>query len=1672
MSDRSAIPSFMGCFRRTNNAWRLHQNLENGPKQFLRTVKQNFPPVIPTYLTTPASSNILPPVTTSGQELPFGELAWEDFEKLCLRLARAESDIEHCQLYGTRGQDQFGIDIYARLRNAKGYVVYQCKRVENFGPADIKDAVKKFLSGEWAQKASTLVLCTSESLVPRTRANELEKQTRELKDKGVSLIPWDADQLSLMLKDYPKIVHDFFGKPWVERFCGQEAVSALRNRLDALQVTEFRQKLGRFYTHVFNINDPGIETGSSTDIRLLPVDRRFILPDVELRQSVPVSLASADVPAAQDTAEQFQRISPISFEKPFSNLTSHSRKTSTTIVQRSSVDRWLANAENSIVLGAPGSGKSTLLRFLIIDLLKEEPQLGILAEKWGNYLPVWVPFPAWTEKIRHQPECSLADLLMTYLRGWCEERLWPLLAQALEDERLLLVVDGLDEWSDEASAKQAVDKLQVFIAQRALPAIVASRPHGFAKLGWQKTGWQTAHLAGLTSDQQKEFAKVWFTHRALVLNQPATQAPLIADQEAESFISELAENANLRELATIPLLLGIFIYFRFRNSRLPQNRFEAYERMVEQLISEHPSNRQRAAQITDRSNELNTVEIRDILGMLAFELQSNETSGVIDKDRAQNLVKHYLEDAEYGLGLEHSRAVTLSRGFLEIGQNTLGVLVERTSIDLGFFHRTFQEHLAAYWISRMPSSKQLELVKDACANPQWREVILALCYMTHRLEDVKALVEAIIFCRSSTPQANRYPIQQLLAEIAFGNFNCPTLLARQLAREIFEEIELGSWMSHRASLLRHALSGLRTTTLRDIVRAKVRGWLPCYRSRMRLLDALSAWELSSKLKDCFFRNLHDEELSNRRAAAAGIVRVGSANESIGERLARLAASSVDREPRVASIEALFKGWPAHPGLTKILDQARLSNSPELRLIGVLGRIWIQIHTEDDLDELLRLSRTVSLYRSEDIVSGLISGWPASLKVKLACFDALEHKVPGDGLMDPGFAEEVLVRGFPRDDEVADALIERAAREGGSFLISFFRSSSFLVSNFKGHPKLSKVIDERFVAGQAAYNYRESWRLAEVSASDTAKSYLVNELRSGPIQWPAKILLETWGMTDPAVAAELIAIADGPSNEASMIANLIPRIVGDKSLAQKRLLQLLQDPLANDVRSILKGLKLLGATEQDSEVLSIILRQIETRGEPFREEIIGHLIGNYCSDSRVRKIAIEELRNRRHTVEVIASVYPNDEGMAADIFDMAAPLPASLRLSVVSDPSIVTADSAFALEVLSKWDADSDEEVKTEASIRYYALKRSTEVGMEAELTKLRTTLSALGFDYEERRQAAFAGLVGLRRIDVIKECEAEGSGLLGSGLHPNLSLVKCILQNWNLLKEQLGENFLQELFGFESDRLQLWSGFCPMLSEYESPRAELLDLLSMHSERKSTVEILQFLSKLRSHRWLFLEYLLEAVYPSETRDPGLRAIIAAEMLGEHFAGDAEVYAKLGAKIYENPRPWFFIAKGAIMIALCEGWPNSDLVDRVLNEVRSAGPSVQLTIGVWTLLCAKGSTEGVARSFEHILHNYTDPNSAWDPHWARPIIRRLRADPDLFQQLESRLKTSPTQTEKVTIAKMLAAAKGASADLKCWATDEIEWQYNGGSSPEIGADLLVGEFRPVAHALLEILSTEP
>lgn len=168
------------------------------------------------------------PVETNLQELPYDKLIWENFEKLCLRLAQQECEIEDCRQYGVQGDAQEGIDIYAKKESAEKYTVYQCKKVQNFGPQKIINAINTFLEGGWVYNTEKFVLCTQERLNIKKREDEIIAQRKILNEKNISLKTWDKHGLDSELKKYPQLINDFFGEQWVRAFCGDEAVNNIK----------------------------------------------------------------------------------------------------------------------------------------------------------------------------------------------------------------------------------------------------------------------------------------------------------------------------------------------------------------------------------------------------------------------------------------------------------------------------------------------------------------------------------------------------------------------------------------------------------------------------------------------------------------------------------------------------------------------------------------------------------------------------------------------------------------------------------------------------------------------------------------------------------------------------------------------------------------------------------------------------------------------------------------------------------------------------------------------------------------------------------------------------------------------------------------------------------------------------------------------------------------------------------------------------------------------------------------------------------------------------------------------------------------------------------------------------------------------------------------------------
>jgi hypothetical protein len=183
----------------------------------------------PELLEPPRGGFPLGPVATAEQLLPFGKLAWENFERLCLRLARVSGEeLRRARLYGEGGQLQYGIDFYAALPSGR-YASYQCKRIENVAPSDIKAAVDEFTKRpRWSRVSDRFVFCTSDRAVRSQLSDAIETQRQRLakRVKPIEFEVWDAEELSLMLREHKELVGDFFGPEWSAAFFGTALESA------------------------------------------------------------------------------------------------------------------------------------------------------------------------------------------------------------------------------------------------------------------------------------------------------------------------------------------------------------------------------------------------------------------------------------------------------------------------------------------------------------------------------------------------------------------------------------------------------------------------------------------------------------------------------------------------------------------------------------------------------------------------------------------------------------------------------------------------------------------------------------------------------------------------------------------------------------------------------------------------------------------------------------------------------------------------------------------------------------------------------------------------------------------------------------------------------------------------------------------------------------------------------------------------------------------------------------------------------------------------------------------------------------------------------------------------------------------------------------------------------
>lgn len=1616
---------------------------------------------VPGILNPPNAVPDRPPTRTRHQLLPFEDLTWENFERLCLRLVAIQADVEHCARFGVAGEAQAGIDIFAR-RSDGSYHCLQAKRHREFGAAKLTAAVDLFLQGEWARNSTEFCLAVQTRLGSAAVQREIERQAGQLAARGIAFQVLDGEDLTARLRELPTIIDDFFGRAWVEAIAGAEVAARLGARLDGVEFARVRDQLARYYDAHFQTIDPGSFGSASGDSAqpALTLLERFTKPDILIREPAPVSERTDHVSGLDDmSATRADASQPTALSDTTRATGSSERSRS----RRLPLSEWLAVENRLAILGDAGSGKSTVLRAIALDLLGDQSRFPELADRFGRHLPVHVSFARWaTETARDGGQVGIKEIVRRSLQPMFTAPIVDLLDRAIDERRILLLVDGLDEWSAEQAARTTLSNIVTMVEANDIPVVVSGRPRGIETIGPLPPPWRRGMIAPLSTSQQSRIAGTWFERHA-----PAdgtTESSSVSTLRTQRFMAELARDPGLGALAGTPLLLVGLVTLSLRGQILPRTKSDVYDQLIRILLEVHPVRRATASGDTvDRFQYArDPLQRRAAIARLAFETRLGPGDATLPEGLAWSIVRDHLA-ATSGCGMPPSEAAAAAAEILSVNAETQGLIVEKGPGEVGFVHASFEEYLAAEHIAGWPFADTIEFVRARSGEARWRNVLADLMAGLPRRDEFDRLVTVIE--ESSGDEVAKLQRAGLLGEIAFTAVSRSPATTRRLAMDALERVEGSDWAPERRDALRTVLRGINEPAFATEIHRRLQDWLPARASyRSSLMSELGYWQVTPALSRTLWRGLHDEDRGVQRAAAAAYARALGSSHDARSKLLRGLADARSLTASISMLEALVLGWPNDPETKVAVEDAVLSASPELRLVGFLGRAEAGSKCDEGRMEALRGQQFWSdlSYPHRELAGAmLLKHWPDE-DALLA--DALAR---ADGDFDSPWEMELAFR------YVLNASTDRA--EVRSF-VKRQLGEKFPFNVMHGGRVWSQVgtfalVDPGIRAAARDYWADPQHRLigmrkladyAETARDDDLVDIVLEVLRGDKgidRYWALDALLRGWGTDHPTVRPVLDELAALPDERLADIVALLPRVIKDEAHARERILSI---AASNGVRRDMIGIGLerLGCDHTDDEAVRAILGEQTATAPVF--DPVPVLFRSFARHPEVRSLALRRLGVPEAPLAAVAEGYGDDPEIADALLRAATPLPTDLRSQVVEFAAAGSTGT-----VLEKVLADATREADPDLRVRMMTLHLRALTEPEAIASAKRTLLAearAVGIDHDARRSAALAGLITLGDVADLVGMQGYNGPLklqAGGPLDRVPSLERLICERFGLLTAAFGEE-LWDRFERTSENNRL----AEVLATAPPASPEARDaFLRMAEDGKMplTTTALRSLAAERPRSTLLLERCREALERgSSTNDrPAICAEIAL-LLATEFPGDLTVRASLEENYLRSHS-----TEAAVALAVFAPESEVLLLPSKPEDLRHFGDLIAAMHAIGT----RGDTGKFLTFLDAMVTREVHTQFDGQHITNIAVTKRIQRDGDLQERLSKRLATKVHPSIAGSNARQLAAAGKLGTEGRDHVAGKLALLAKREGVPIAGYDAVSARWRTVRAALLDALRSE-
>lgn len=353
-----------------------------------------------------------------------------------------------------------------------------------------------------------------------------------------------------------------------------------------------------------------------------------------------------------------------------------------------------------VIEGKPGGGKTTFVRWLAWNLCRPggpPPNFPIQTS-----FPIFIRISQLDQHIANtiaakEPGAPKTATDAAWLPHYLASQPWGLDADFFKDKldanaETVLLLDGLDEAANQTRRERIVELIQN--AARDLPGrvVVTTRPNvheGRSTL----QGFEPAFIDDLDPEGIEGFLRQW----CLWLKRGDTAA-------AEDYLTELRPAVavpSIRLLAKNPLMLTALAALHLRRHRLPEQRAQLYEQIMDWLGDQAETRHPDRWKKDDLLNQLGE------LALAMQEWQGGQKLQIGIDTAAAKLSGQTIESA---------------RRFLELAQVDSGIVTLRGG-ELAFWHRSFQEYLAARKLSGFPDQKLQQGAVKLLYTAEGREVL-------------------------------------------------------------------------------------------------------------------------------------------------------------------------------------------------------------------------------------------------------------------------------------------------------------------------------------------------------------------------------------------------------------------------------------------------------------------------------------------------------------------------------------------------------------------------------------------------------------------------------------------------------------------------------------------------------------------------------------------------------------------------------------------------------------------------------------------------------------------------------------------------------------------------------------------------------------------------------------